>query len=146
MGWRLTGWRALDWGERWRLLACVLLLPPIHAALSLAGYRRTRRWIETLTCSRQPHPATQAELEAARTLARLAAIAGRRGVVDATCLRQSLLVHGWLRRRGLQPQLLLGMKPEPGPLQAHAWVELEGRRLLPGDAAHRKFLHPHTAP
>lgn len=145
MGRRLNGWRALGWGERGRLFVCALLLPPIHAALALAGYRRTRRWVEALTRRRQPHPASPAELDAARALARLAAIAGRHGAVDATCLRQSLLVYGWLRRRRMQPQLQLGMKPGSGPFQAHAWVELEGQRLLPGDGAHREFHAPRTA-
>lgn len=145
MGRRLAGWRALSWGERTRLAACLLLLPVLHLALALAGYRRTLRWVEALTRRRQPHPASPAEIDAARALARLAAIAGRHGVVDATCLRQSLLVHGWLRRRGLQPRLLLGMKPEPGPLQAHAWVELEGRRLLSTDAEHQTFRDPRAA-
>ena len=70
---------------------------------------------------------------------RLAAIAGRHGAVEATCLRQSLLVYGALRSRGLEPRLHLGLKPADGPFQAHAWVELDDQRLLPGDAGHLAF-------
>lgn len=139
MGRRLDGWRALTWRERGQLARCALGLSVIHAALALLGYRRTRRVVEALSRRRSRHPASAAELAAAQRLARLAAIAGRHGAVEATCLRQSLLMHGWLRRRGLAPQLHLGIKPDGGPFQAHAWVELDGQRLLPGDAGHLAF-------
>ena len=70
------------------------------------------------------------------------AIAGRHGAVQATCLRRSLLLLGLLRRRGLRPVLQLGVAGRSGPFQAHAWVELDGERLLPGDAEHRPFSRP----
>ncbi|RZA16741.1 MAG: lasso peptide biosynthesis B2 protein, partial [Proteobacteria bacterium] len=101
---------------------------------------RTRRAVERLSRHRAPHAASSAELTEAKNLARLANIAGRRGPVEATCLRQSLLVFGWLRRSGLDPILQLGLRDQDGPFQAHAWVELEGTRLLPVDAGHRPFV------
>lgn len=139
MGRRLAGWRALNWRERGLLALCALGLTGIHAALALLGYRRTRRTVEALSRRRTPRPASPDELAAAQRLARLAAIAGRHGAVEATCLRQSLLVYGALRSRGLEPRLHLGLKPADGPFQAHAWVELDGQRLLPGDAGHLAF-------
>lgn len=139
MGRRLAGWRALNWRERGLLALCALGLTGIHASLALLGYRRTRCAVEALSRRRARHPASAAELAAAQHLARLAAIAGRHGAVEATCLRQSLLLYGWLRRRSLDPQLQLGLKPDDGPFQAHAWVELDGQRLLPGDAEHLPF-------
>lgn len=145
MGAGLARWRSLGWRDRARLLGCAGTLPLIHASLALAGHARTRRWIEAMT-RRPSHAASATELDAARALAKLAEIAGRRGAVEATCLRQSLLVHGWLRRRGLRPQLLLGVPEKPGPrFEAHAWVELEGQRLLARDAGYRPFTaasHP----
>lgn len=143
MGRRLAGWRALSWRERGQLAMCALGLTAVHAALALAGYRRTRRAVEALSRRRTPRPATPEDLAAARRLARIAAIAGHHGAVHASCLRQSLLVYGWLRRRGLEPRLHLGVKPAQGPFMAHAWVELDGQRLLPGDAEHRAFHDPH---
>ena len=139
MGRRLAGWRALNWRERGLLALCALGLTGIHAALALLGYRRTRRAVEALSRHRARHPASAAELADAQRLARLAAIAGRHGAVEATCLRQSLLVYGALRSRGLEPRLHLGLKPADGPFQAHAWVELDDQRLLPGDAGHLAF-------
>lgn len=139
MGRRLAGWRRLTWLERGQLLLCVPGLLTIHLLLAILGYRRTQRLVERLTRRASRRAATDADLAAARVLARLAAIAGRHSLGDATCLRRALLVHGWLRRRGLDPRLHLGIKPAEGPFQAHAWVELDGRRLLPADDGHRAF-------
>ena len=133
---RLRAWRALSTPDKLRLLLCAALLPVMHAALAALGYRRTRALVEALTRRRQ-RAVDQAAIDAARALARLAAIAGRHGVVEATCLRQSLLVYGWLRLRGLNPTLELGVKDSTQPF--HAWVALGGCRLLPSDAGFIAF-------
>ena len=85
---------------------------------------------------------SEADIADAKALAELAAIAGRHGMVEATCLRRALLLYAWLRWRGLRPVLLLGVMERGGPFQAHAWVELEGERLLPSDAGYRPFASP----
>lgn len=149
MGRRLEGWRALNWRERGALVLCACGLAGIHLTLALLGYKRTRRVVEVLSQRKNGRAATENELAAARRLAQLAAIAGRHGAVEATCLRQSLLVYGWLRLRRLQPVLRLGIQPDVAlnrtadstapPLQAHAWVELQGTRLLPSDDGHIAF-------
>ena len=142
MGRRLERWRALSGGDQARLLACVAGVWAIHLGLAVAGYARMRRGVERGSRHRQPRKATQDELTQARTLARLAAIAGRYALGDATCLRRSLLLYGWLRRRGLQPVLQLGVAATAAPgqaFQAHAWVELDGELLSPADAGHRPF-------
>ena len=140
MGRRLAGWLALSRSDRVRLVGCAVGLALVHAGLATASYARTRRMIEWLSRHPMPHSVSAAELADAQHLARLAAIAGRHGAVEASCLRQSLLVFGWLRRRGLQPVLQLGLREREGPFQAHAWVELDGVRLLPVDAGHRPFV------
>jgi hypothetical protein len=139
MGQRYARWRALAWRDRFRLGACALGLGITHLGLALFGYVRLRGMIERATRHPLPRAATPAEIRDAQALATLAAIAGRHGAVEATCLRQSLLLYAWLRRRGLRPALELGVKERDGPFQAHAWVELEGVPLLPADAGHRAF-------
>lgn len=139
MGHRLGGWRRLSWPERLTFLLCSAGLASTHFSLALFGYKRTRRMVEAITRRARQHPATQDEINAARHLANLAAIAGRHGAVAATCLRQSLLVYGWLRWRGLDPKLLLGVMSTAVPFQAHAWVELEGQRLRGTDVDHIAF-------
>ena len=146
MGHRLQRWRALDWRQRLRLVGCSLGLALVHASLALAGYARTRAMIERFSNHPYPRAATAAERADARDLARMAAIAGHHGAIEATCLRRSLLLLGLLRRRGLRPVLHLGMKEREGPFQAHAWIELEGSPLLPGDTGHRAFTAAASAP
>lgn len=141
---RLRAWRALSTPDKLRLLLCVALLPVVHTALAVLGYRRTRALVEALTRRRKQRTADQAAVDAARALARLAATAGRHGVVEATCLRQSLLIYGWLRLRGQQPTLELGVKDTSQPF--HAWVALGGCRLLPGDAGFIAFQPTQGAP
>lgn len=142
MGSRLAGWRTLTWKDRRRLVGCIAGLTTVHAVLALAGYSRTRSLIEALTRGKGKRPASRTDIEAAQSFARLASIAGRHGMVEATCLRQSLLLYGCLRQRGLSPSLHLGLKRHDGPFHAHAWVELEGTPLLPADAGHHAFFKP----
>lgn len=142
MAGRLDRWIALSWRDRRRIIGCALGLPLIHASLSLFGYLRTRRWIESLSQTAAPHAANASELAGAQALAKAANIAGHHGAVHATCLRQSLLVYGVLRCNHLQPVLQLGVRPTGGAFLAHAWVELEGQHLLPMDEGHQPFIEP----
>lgn len=134
----LARWWALPARERWLFPLLLLMLPLVSLGLSLLGYRRMLALVERLGHRRQCHPATAAELEHARRLATLLAIAGRRGL-PATCLRQALLLHLLLRRRGLSPQLLLGLRRTDGQPAMHAWVELEGTSLDPSPLEHAPF-------
>ena len=140
MGRRLERWGALDWKERRRLLGCMLGLPLVQMSIALSGYTRTRQAIERWSRHPRPRTASSAEIADAKALAQLAAIAGRHGAVEATCLRRSLLLYGWLRRRGLEPALQIGVAEREGPFEAHAWVELEGTPLLASDADYRPFV------
>lgn len=132
-------WRELGFREKKWLLAMLILLPFVSALLRLFGFNRSHAWL--LRSSRNSEfnqPNTQA-LEAAERLALIANIAGRRGAVTATCLRQAMLLEWWLRRRGLDAKLKLGARLQEGQFDAHAWVELEGRALGQGELQHRAF-------
>jgi hypothetical protein len=50
--------------------------------------------------------------------------------VDDRCLTQSLVLTGLLARRGVATVFVLGVRPGEA-FAAHAWVELDGRALLP---------------
>ncbi len=124
---RLRGWLALNGRERAQFLGLALSLAAVHASLALAGYGRTRCWVERIGAGGARRTATADDVQAARRLARLADIAGRHGPVRATCLRQALVLHGWLRRRGLNPEIVIGVRRDGAtPVDAHAWVELNG--------------------
>lgn len=135
----LQRWRALTIGDRSRLLGLLLLLPMVSTSLKLFGYRRSLALAERLSRHRSPRSASGADLERAETLARLAAIAGRRGMVQATCLRQALAVYLLLRRRGLAPALKLGVDRQGSQPDMHAWVELDGQALGQTEVRHASF-------
>jgi hypothetical protein len=141
MGARLRGWAALPWGDRgWLFLMMLVGLPVVATSVHLAGYARTRRWLERSSPNiGDARTTSAANFASARQLANLAAIAGRRGLVTATCLRQSLLVYWLLRRRGLAPELKLGVRKQGAVVDAHAWVELDGKSLDPVEATHLPF-------
>ncbi|MFC5577722.1 lasso peptide biosynthesis B2 protein [Lysobacter niabensis] len=138
----LRRWWALAPGDRLRLLLLMLVLPLVSLALRSAGYQRTRNLVERLSGHPQPRTASNDDIESALGFAQLAATAGRRGPVEATCLRQALVVYGALRRRGLQPQLKFGVRREGDSIDAHAWVELEQRSLdVNATRPHQPFAH-----
>ena len=63
-------------------------------------------------------------------------------MIAATCLRQALLVHWLLRRRGFSPELKLGVRKQADAFDAHAWVELQGVALGQGELTHVPFAGP----
>lgn len=139
MGQRLRGWLSLPPHERAALLRLLFGLPLMSLSLRVLDYRRTRRLVEWLTSGHEPRLASREELQQADRLAQLAATAGRHGLIEATCLRQSLLVYAILRRRGLQPELRLGVRRDGEGFAAHAWVELGGQRLAQSDIVFAPF-------
>ena len=118
------------------MLLMLAWLPLVSLSLRLAGYGPTRRWVERLSPVGSPRTVATTDVQAAERMAQLAAIAGRRGAVTATCLRQSMLVYGLLRRRGFAPELVLGVRKLDQSFDAHAWVELEGVALGQSEIVH----------
>ena len=137
-------WRALPPGERGQVLLLMLVQPLISLALRLRGFRRTQAWLERHSRSPTPHAATPHELAAAHRSAELAAIAGLRGPVTTTCLRQALAVYWVLRHRGLRPVIRLGVDRLGAAPDMHAWVELDGVPLAQPHLRHQPF-QPATA-
>lgn len=136
MGERLLGWQRLNWHDRVRIAGLALLLVPVHASLLVFGYARTRHWLERLSTAPDLRPPTPCDITQAWRLAELASIAGRHGLVNASCLRQSLLLYFLLRSRGLAPALMLGVRREGSDMDAHAWVQLGDTALGQTELAH----------
>jgi hypothetical protein len=56
------------------------------------------------------------------------------------CLHGAIVVCQLLDRRGLAPQLCLGVRRPPGQsLTAHAWVQVNGRVVHGGEAAQAEY-------
>jgi hypothetical protein len=132
-------WRALNFSDKKRLSAMFILLPLISTMLRIFGFNRSHAWLLRFSQSKHFIDANSAALQAAERVALLANIAGRRGLVSATCLRQAMLVQWWLRRDGLDARLKIGTRLQAGQFDAHAWVELEGKALAQGGLYHQPF-------
>ncbi len=132
----------LDWRERRLLLALLVALPALRIALRRFGYTRTRSAIEGWTARYPKRAPSRRDLETAESLAELAKIAGRRAPLAATCLPQALAVHAVLRRRGLDPELRIGVRKAEDRFEAHAWVELAGWPLAQPALDHRPLPIP----
>jgi hypothetical protein len=120
--------RQLSRQQRGLLFQSVLLLPLIHVALLVLGHYRLRGALEKLF-PLQPTstPGSETEILAqARATARIVDIVGGHGLYRATCLRRSLLVWWFLRRRGIRSSVSFGVRRLEGRLEAHAWVEYSG--------------------
>ena len=137
---RWDKWRALSRPDRLRLLALLAMLQVMDLSLRAVGLRGTQRWLG-LNRSMPPrsHPLEAETMASAQRLAELAAIAGRQGPLNTTCLRQALAVQWWLRRRRLDSQLRIGARRVGDSLDAHAWVELDGAPLAQDDLLHTAF-------
>lgn len=134
---RVRAWLELDRSDRGDLLVLLAALPLAAAVLRAFGLAASQRWLSRLYGSAARRNAGPEEFRAAQRLAELAAIAGRRGVIRASCLPQALVLHTLLRRRGLQALVKLGVRSHGGRVEAHAWVELDGITLGP---AHEGYL------
>lgn len=138
LAWPLARWWALPARDRLLFASLLFALPLMSASLRLLGYRRTLALVEARSDMPARRTATTAERDRAHRLATLLSIAGRRGL-RATCLPQAMLLHLLLRRRGLDPQLKLGVRRTDAQPDMHAWVELEGDSLDPLPSTHRAF-------
>jgi hypothetical protein len=138
---RLEQWLGLAPWERLLLLRVLVLLPAIGAALRLLGFNRTRALLEGTAPAQNACLAGGPTGPAARTqpIARVVAIAARRGPYRATCLRESLALWWLLRRRGIPAELRIGVRKEGVALLAHAWVEQGGAPLGMGPLGHSPF-------
>jgi hypothetical protein len=126
--------------DRRALVAFALALSVIDVSLRTVGWKRTERLLAARSRRVEQRDCTDADHADAEKLARLIAVAGRRGIYRTSCLRQALLLQSQLRRRGLPASLRLGARTSPGgDLDAHAWVELGGRSVGGLRQGHRAF-------
>lgn len=136
-----------------RLLAT---LPLLGVAMTVFGFRRTHSALRRMSrhrvirCSgraatRDPKAVSRAHgrVHGRRSPEHIAAVVVHvnRHVLPylSRCLLESTVLWYLLRRAGHDAELLLGARTLLGPLQAHAWVELDGRVL--NDVEHVRDIY-----
>lgn len=133
-------WRALPASERRDALALLLLHPMVSLALRGLGYRRTLALLTKTGKGHTLRASAPENMRHANRLAELAKAVGQNGAIEASCLRQSLAVFWLLRRRGLLPEVKLGVgRLGDGAPDMHAWVELDGEALAQPGLRHAAF-------
>jgi hypothetical protein len=139
---------ARDWPVPVRIVADVPLSPSQKVALAvevLADYVRVRWLLRTsdfqAVVARLRATAPAAGMEAIDPGSRMAEHVGvrlghvvwktlRRLPTDSRCLVQALVLTAVLARRGLDGELIIGVRSDP-EFTAHAWIEHKGLALLP---------------
>jgi hypothetical protein len=117
------------------LLQSGLLVTAIRLGLWLLPFRRLRAVLARLTAA--PPLLRPGEEASADQIARAVRRASRH-VPQASCLTQALATQTLLRWRGIPAHLHIGVaKDAAGRLEAHAWVESEGRVVIGGTALAR---------
>jgi hypothetical protein len=115
--------RALSGPEQRALIAAALLLPSFWLGLRVLGLRRFQ---SLLRRPAQIGAQRRTGIDPAR-LGYLVNAAANHTLLPATCLTRSLLLDWWLRRRGIDSSLRIGVRVVDRALEAHAWVECGGR-------------------
>lgn len=126
-----------SWRHRTDLALALVLLPVVAVGLRRRGYRWTADRLAAGRTDLAPpdRGGPDDQLAMALDVAFVVRQAGRLAP-DATCLRQALVVHHLLARRGVPSRIRIGVRPGPASgLAFHAWVEVDGRPVSePPDA------------
>jgi hypothetical protein len=126
----IARYRHLSPAERSLFSRALLLLLVTRAGLRILPFRIVRHWMEHFRKS----TCLKSVLERRRIAQVAWAIdAASRRLPGTTCLPRAMAAHFLLGRLGQKSDLRLGaaLKPD-GLLEAHAWVEVEGRVIIGG--------------
>ncbi|MGH9741067.1 MAG: lasso peptide biosynthesis B2 protein [Candidatus Acidiferrum sp.] len=118
----------MERSARGLFLRASVLLPLISVSLHWRGFRKTRASLQYFVSvtygSQNPDAQTRAELTAEMVRA-----AGRHGIGNRNCLKESLALWWLLGRQGVASDLRVGVRKDREKFEAHAWVECGGAVL-----------------
>ena len=128
----------VEWGLLW---SAMFLLPIVALSLRMRGFKRTQNFLRNFIPKRLKLKEPSAdEMENARNIARLVAVAGGHGAYRANCLKRSLVLWWLLARRGIKSEIVFGIPKEAlKEFNAHAWVECNGINLSDSERSQQEF-------
>jgi hypothetical protein len=120
-----------SWRRFWRLsrqekswfLQAAGWLPLTVLGIRWMGLRRWMDFLERISA----RASSSSTVPPAEATARMVAAAARRSLLPANCLSRSVVLWWFFHRRGLDAELRFGGRREGELLEAHAWVELDGK-------------------
>ena len=126
--------RGLSPTERWAFLRAWAVLLAADLALRVLPFPRVERLLA-------PRPRAVGEPDPAlfSRLVWATGAAARHHLYPMRCLPQSLCLRWLLGRHGIVTELRIGVTRRRGGLEAHAWVEREGRPLGEGGDVAERF-------
>ncbi len=131
---KALGHRPVDYATMAETVALAL---SVDAGLRVMSVATLLTWLDRLSFAR-----AKIETRPSYSLDRFASAAYRLLPIEGTCLRESLVLYGLLKRRGAMPRLCVGVKKDGVELAAHAWIECDGTRTAGGE----EFVELTTSP
>jgi len=124
----------LSASERRLLIQALVLLPLTFCGVYVLGVSRWHRFLAQLASFGNTPNRTLviADVETAmqaQAIARMVKIAAEKGIYEARCLQQTLVLWCLLRRNQIESEIRFGARKKEKELQAHAWVEVSGVAL-----------------
>jgi hypothetical protein len=122
---------ALTGDEKKLLATCWWQLLRVRMLLYMKNYKKTRAYIDSnIRAGRKSSKDVSVD-----RICYLLSVASR-WVPSATCLVQAVTAEWMLKSAGYHPLLHIGVKKQTSnDFEAHAWLELDGERILGGSAA-----------
>lgn len=130
----------MSWALRWEYILVLALTLAGELAVRFLPLDRTARLFRvTVDASQRPATAPVEVLPPwAMQRVRVVRAVMRRWPVDGVCLRDSLVTAH--RLRALHPQLKIGVARGERGVDAHAWLEIDGRSLDPSSERYAELL------
>ena len=132
-------YRALDPEARGLFRRAVLLLPQISFSLRARGFTKTKDTLQKKLSHAlpklSPHEISPKQVQ---KTCRMVKAAARYGVVQSTCLVESLALWYLLQKQGIPALLRIGVR-KLEKFEAHAWVEHQGTALNQSGEQHRHY-------
>lgn len=127
--------------ERALILRALVLLPITGIGLRVMGFRRCKELIENLSVREGQSQTLESVTanEMAVKITRAMRSVELHGLRAPNCLERSLLLWWLLRRAGIDGELHIGARKNGARLEAHAWVELEGKVLNDSPDVHEHY-------
>lgn len=132
----------MSWSERGSTARAFVALAWVRVALPALGFRRVHARLARLAdgpidpIAGAPGPARNPVVDAT---ARAVDRAARCGPRQPSCLPRALTLWWLLRRQGIAAELRIGARRVADRLEAHAWVECDGRVLNDHADIHDRF-------
>ncbi len=142
--WALRRFRRLSGTERRLLAEAAATMPCVHAIQQLTPFKRWRTLLELSDSASQPDKQPKRARPSIAQIVWSVRIASRYVPGTYKCLPNAYTAHLLLHRYGYPSQIHVGVaRDEQGKVEAHAWLECEGRIVVGElDDMHRFVAFP----